>query len=97
MLHTVNKSPYSHPCLTECLRVCGVDDAIVLIEDGVYAALADGEWLQTLLSKTAAIYVLQPDAAARGLVNRLAPTIHAIDYAGFVQLCVDHPKILAWY
>lgn len=97
MLHTVNKSPYSHRCLAECLRVCATDDAIVLIEDGAYAALASNEWIPQLLAKTAAVYVLQPDAAARGLSDRIAIEIKAVDYAGFVQLCCEQPNMLAWY
>ncbi len=97
MLHTINKSPYSHQCLAECLRVCGADDAVLLIEDGVYAALADSEWLAALLTKTKAIYALEPDIAARGLGARLSDEIKRIDYAGFVQLCTEQPKMLAWY
>ena len=97
MLHTINKSPYSHQCLADCLRVCATDDTILLIEDGVYAALAGSEWVKQLLAKTAAVAVLQPDAAARGLNNRLASEITTVDYAGFVQLCSEQPNMLAWY
>lgn len=97
MLHTINKSPYSHQCLAECLRVCSADDIIVLIEDGVYAALANSEWLAELLGKTSAVYVLHPDSAARGLNDRLASTIKTVDYAGFVQLCAETPTMMAWY
>lgn len=97
MLHTINKSPYSHQSLAECLRVCGADDVIILIEDGVYAALADGEWIKTIAAKTAAIYALQPDIAARGLSDRTASQINAIDYAGFVKLCAEQTNMLAWY
>ncbi len=97
MLHTINKSPYSHQCLAECLRVCGSDDAILLIEDGVYAALASGEWIALLLAKTAAVYVLQPDAAARGIADRIAIGTKAVDYTGFVQLCAEQRNMLAWY
>jgi len=97
MLHTINKSPYAHACLADCLRVCTAEDAIVLIEDGVYAALSAGEWLPALLAKTQAVYVLQPDAEARGLGERIAPAIRAVDYAGFVRLCIEQPKMMAWY
>lgn len=97
MLHTINKSPYSHQHLADCIRVCNADDAILLIEDGVYAALADGDWINSLSTKFSAIYALQADIAARGLADRLAANINLIDYAGFVQLCVDHPKMMAWY
>lgn len=97
MLHTINKSPYSHQCLAECLRVCDVDDVILLIEDGVYAALSSSEWAEQLLAKTAAVYVLHGDVAARGVADRIAPDIKTVDYAGFVQLCCDQPNMLAWY
>jgi tRNA 2-thiouridine synthesizing protein B len=97
MLHTINKSPYSHRCLAECLRACSADDAILLIEDGVYAALADSDSVESLLTKTSAVYALQPDIAARGLTDRIASEIKAIDYDGFVQLCIDQPKMMAWY
>lgn len=97
MLHTINKSPYSHSCLSECLRVCSADDAIILIEDGVYAALNDSEYAARLFAHKAAIYVLQPDALARGIADRIATGIGAIDYAGFVQLCCDHSPIQSWY
>lgn len=97
MLHTINKSPYSHQCLTDCLHVCSTNDVILLIEDGVYASLTNSEWIEPLLAKASAVYALQPDVSARGLGDRLAAGIKTIDYAGFVQLCVDQPKMLAWY
>jgi len=97
MLHIINKSPHSHHCLDECLRVCSASDAIILIEDGVYAALNASDAAARLLAKTAAIHVLQPDAAARGIANRIAAGIAAVDYAGFVQLCCEHTPIQSWY
>ena len=97
MLHTINKAPHGHSCLRECLRVCGRDAAIVLIEDGVYAALADSESLRQLTRSAGAIYALAPDVAARGLEDRVAPSVRQIDYAGFVQLCCEHSTIQSWY
>ena len=40
MLHTVNKSPFEKDSLETCLRLAGQGSDILLIEDGVYAALA---------------------------------------------------------
>ncbi len=97
MLHTINKSPYSHQCLADCLRVCSADDVIVLIEDGVYAALSESAPAQSLREKNIAVYAVQADVDARGLQRRVAPHIAAIDHAGFVQLCVEQPNMLAWY
>jgi tRNA 2-thiouridine synthesizing protein B len=97
MLHTVNKSPYSHNCLAECLRVCGDNAAILLIEDGVYAALTDGPWLQSLQLSGAALYALDADVRARGLAGRVAAAVKCVDYTEFVQLCCEHATQQAWY
>lgn len=97
MLHTINKSPYSHQHLADCLRVCSAEDVILLIEDGVYAALADSEWTKSIAAKVSKIYVLQADVDARGLGKRIATEANSISYDGFVQLCIEQPKMLAWY
>ena len=41
MLHTVNKSPFEHNGLATCLRYARPGSAVLLIEDGVYAATRD--------------------------------------------------------
>ncbi|MGD8498050.1 MAG: sulfurtransferase complex subunit TusB, partial [Chromatiales bacterium] len=38
MLHTVNKSPFDRNTLDACLRLAKPGSAVLLIEDGVYAA-----------------------------------------------------------
>jgi tRNA 2-thiouridine synthesizing protein B len=97
MLHTINKSPYSHDCLRDCLRICGAQAAILLIEDGVYAALADSAPLAQLNAAVSAIYALAPDVAARGLEGRVGNSVKLIDYAGFVQLCCEHNAVHSWF
>jgi len=97
MLHTINKAPHVHDCFDACLRVCGTNTAIVLIEDGVYAAIADSAAAQRLCAQNKAIFALQPDIDARGLTNRIDPRIQTIDYSGFVQLCCEHETIQSWY
>jgi len=97
MLHTINKAPHAHDCFDACLRVCGDNATIVLIEDGVYAAIADSDAAQRLCTQAKAVYALQPDIDARGLSTRIASQIRTIDYAGFVQLCCEHPTIQSWY
>ena len=96
MLHTVNKSPHSQSALADCLRVRGEHDAILLIEDGVYAALAGNAWLAPLRA-AGTVYALAPDVAARGLEQRVAEGIQVVDYAGFVQLCCEHATVQSWY
>lgn len=97
MLHTVNKAPHTHDCLDACLRVCGDDAAIVLIEDGVYAALVGSDSAERLCARAGAVYALQPDLAARGLIEQVRPQINVIDYTGFVQLCCEHASVQSWY
>lgn len=97
MLHTVNKSPYAHSCLADCLRVCGADAAVLLIEDAVYAAVTGGPWLQVLRDSGATVYALEADIAARGLSARIDAAVKRVDYTGFVQLCCEHTAQQAWY
>ncbi|MDB6062104.1 MAG: sulfur relay protein DsrH [Verrucomicrobiaceae bacterium] len=97
MLHIVNKSSYGNRALDECLRFCSNDSAILLIEDGVYAALANSESAAQLIAHCNNVYALIPDIAARGLTGRIADAIVAIDYADFVQLCCEHTTIQSWY
>ena len=40
ILHTVNKSPFERNSLEACLKYASAGAAVLLIEDGVYAALA---------------------------------------------------------
>ena len=44
MLHTINKSPYEKNSLQTCLRVAPDKSDILLIEDGVYAALKNTDF-----------------------------------------------------
>lgn len=97
MLHIVNRSPFSHRALADCLRTCDAATGILLIEDGVYAALEDGEWLARMRDKTAKLYVLSADVAARGLGERIGDAVQAVDYDGFVALCCEYPATHSWY
>jgi|TARA_B100000315_G_C14584077_1_gene592000 tRNA 2-thiouridine synthesizing protein B len=99
ILHTVNKSPFAQATLRSCLRVVSTEDSILLIEDGVYAALDDAscsELIQQLLPQVA-VYALLPDLRARGIEDRIISGIQAIDYHGFVTLTEDHPLVQCWF
>ncbi|NUA43868.1 Protein TusB [Dickeya solani] len=75
MLHTLAHSPY-HTDLDALLRIVGEGDAILLLQDGVIAALAgvpDGE---RLLSSGAAVYALQQDVAARDYLTKFPPQLY---------------------
>ncbi len=94
-LHTVNKSPLTSPCLRECLRLAANNDAVLLIEDGVYAA--DKHHASLFTQTTATIYVLEADAKARGVIGRLNNSVQVIDDAGFVALVVQCENAQSWY
>lgn len=93
-LHLINKSPQSSDALAACLRVLAQGDAILLIEDGVYAALAGSESAQSLVDLGSA---LQADLEARGLSGRLAAGIDSVDDAGFVELCTRCDRVMSWF
>ena len=99
MLHTVNKSPFQTRTLESCLAHARKDSALLLIEDGVYAA-GSGTPLESKLQKAmenVAIYALGPDLEARGLTQeQVIPGIRTVDYAGFVNLVVEHGIVQAW-
>ncbi|MBP2845055.1 sulfurtransferase complex subunit TusB [Dickeya oryzae] len=95
MLHTLAHSPY-HTDLDALLRNVGVGDAILLLQDGVIAALNGVPFSERLQSCGATVYALQDDVAARGLSEQISTTIVLIDYTQFVQLTVLHSRQLAW-
>jgi tRNA 2-thiouridine synthesizing protein B len=99
MLHTVNKSPFERNTLQSCLRLAKPGGAVLLIEDGVYAALSgtavSGEVAERMGDFS--FYVLGPDIAARGLgESPLIEGVQVVDYGGFVDLVTEHEATNAW-
>jgi len=98
MLHTVNKSPFEHRALECCLRYVRQGSAVLLIEDGVYAAARDtavSKQVQEAL-KSVSIYALKPDLEARGMQTRVIDGVRLVDYGGFVDLVVEHNAVQSW-
>ncbi len=99
MLHTVNKSPYEKNSLDTCLRLAKQGSAILLIEDGVYAAMSGTSTTDKMKKAIDMhdVYVLGPDLKARGLDGtRLVNGIKVIGYDGFVDLTVEHDTVQSW-
>lgn len=99
MLHTVNKSPFERTALATCLRYARSGDAILLYEDGVYAARK----AQTTTADVAAaaakfkLFVLGPDLEARGVAaDQVIDGIRIVDYEGFVDLVAENGPVQAW-
>jgi len=99
MLHLVNKSPFERNAFDSCLRLAKFGSAILLLEDGVYAALANGAHAEKISSRSAdfTFYILGPDVAARGLSDTpLIEGVAVVDYEGFVDLVADHDATQSW-
>lgn len=95
MLHTLMRSPWQCD-LRGMIMLLSAEDDLLLLQDGVLAAVEGSEMLHALLQSPAVLYVLQEDAAARGIVGQISDSVRKIDYNGFVELTVRHQQQLAW-
>jgi tRNA 2-thiouridine synthesizing protein B len=97
MLHIVNKSPWERRTLESLVRVAR-GGSLLLIEDGVYAALRDGSAADLLRTaqRHLAVYVLQPDAEARAVADQILDGVTPVDYHGFVDLVTKHARCQSW-
>ena len=99
MLHLINKSPTERNSLDSCLRLAQPGNSILLIEDGVYAALAKAAHAEKISGRLNefSFYVLGPDVAARGLNDvPLIEGITVVDYEGFVDLVTENDVSQSW-
>ncbi len=98
MLHIVNKSHTQTNSLASCLRLAKAGHALLLTEDAVYAATTAAAATSGITGAMSQVkvYVLQPDVEARGMAGKLVDGIHAVDYAGFVDLVAEHPNNQSW-
>jgi tRNA 2-thiouridine synthesizing protein B len=99
MLHLVNKSPFDRNNLDSCLRLAAAGSSVLLIEDGVYAAMSKAAHADAVSKRMGDLtfYVLGPDVSARGLDDTpLIDGINVVDYGGFVDLVVEHDVAQSW-
>ena len=95
MLHLVNKSPYDAGNLNTAATLMKGDDELLLIEDGVYAAMKNGKGAALLDGLK--VSVLGPDLAARGIPeDKLVDGANVVDYTGFVDLVEATDKVQSW-
>ena len=100
MLHTVNKSPFEKNSLDTCLRLSAAGSHILLIEDGVYGALAGTAMEARLLEAMSKrqFYALGADLKARGIhPSGIIDGIEVVDYHRFVELAARCDKIQSWF
>lgn len=97
MLHTVNKSPYRSNSLETCMGYIQSGDVVLLIEDGVYAAMKGGASESLVSGSNAKVYALAPDLKARGIASeKLIDGIEVVGFDGFVNLAADNDKVQSW-
>ena len=99
VLHIINKSPFERNSLDSCLRLAKKGAAILLIEDGIYAAqknTAVTDKINTAVARHK-VYALEPDLDARGIdKNGIIDGISLVDYEGFVQLATEYSGVQSW-
>lgn len=96
MLHIINKSPYERPALDSALKTG--EGAILLIEDGVYAAVKGGAAEAKIKAAQGKfkVYALQADLEARGMADRVTEGVTVVDYGGFVDLVAEYKTNQSW-
>lgn len=95
MLHTLRHSPW-HCDITSLLRLLREGDALLLIADGVQAAVEGNRFLEMLTRAPISVYVLEEDINARGFSAQISTSVISVDYTGFVRLTIKHAGQMAW-
>lgn len=98
LLHIVNKSPFDTNAIDSCLNNAAKGSAILLIEDGIYAAVKNSKVSDKVKDAMSnlTVYALEPDVKARGMHDKVMEGIKMIDYSGFVDLTVEHNAVQSW-
>jgi len=95
-LHTINKQ--TSDCVSHCLNALAENDTVLLIEDGVYAAMtgcsAAEHWQQ--LPDGVTCLALADELAAGGIRGQIAATVQPASWEEFVALCTRHDKVISW-
>ncbi len=96
MLHLI----FSAPLETAILQRIGKNDAILFLENAVLCLLKNSKY-QTVISELLAdcrVFVLKQDIETRGIhPDELMPNLTVIEYADWVDLTVQHPKVQSWF
>jgi tRNA 2-thiouridine synthesizing protein B len=91
-LHLIHRAD----ALNAALARRGQEDALLLLDEGVYAALAGHPATAGLAG--ARVYLLREDLAARRIgEGRLAAGPQPIDMKEFVALTAAHSPIVSWF
>jgi len=81
------------------MRLAKAGGGVLLIEDGVYGAIAGTAQSELVENRKddLKLFVLGPDLAARGLADKpLIDGVTVVDYGGFVDLAAEHDAVHSW-
>lgn len=96
-LHTLNQSPANTEIWSRLCLAIETGDSLLLFENGVYYLSHPRLEALTTLATPPHLYVLAPDARARGLEQASHLPVEFIDYPRFVSLSCENDKVIAWY
>ncbi len=99
MLHIINNSSGQTPALQSCLLRLTAGSAILLIENGVYAAIKNeiNNSILSSLPNDVSLFVLESDLDARGISkNEIDVRFIPTGYDGFVGLVERYPTVQSW-
>ncbi|KGD81830.1 tRNA 2-thiouridine synthesizing protein B [Pantoea sp. PNA 14-12] len=95
MLHTLFHSP-TYSDIESLTRLLMPEDDLLLLQDGVLAAIEGSRALEQLRASGAKLWALEDDLNARGLSTQISPVVQSVDYTFFVALTVKHQQQMAW-
>lgn len=95
MLHILRHSPFNTDFET-LLRCINPGDTLLLLQDGVIAAIKGNRYLELLLAAPISISVLREDLEARGLSAQISSKIDTVSYNDFVRLTIKHERQMTW-
>lgn len=95
MLFTLSHS-FSHSDHNTFLTLITPNSVILLLQDGVNAAIKNSDAFLQLARTNCPIFALKADLEARGLTAFIADEVQIIDYAEFVTLTAKYYPQIAW-
>ncbi|MCW8335087.1 sulfurtransferase complex subunit TusB [Vibrio sp. SCSIO 43135] len=90
MLHIIK----SISALDDMLALYAAEDDVLLVEDAVYVVNPQHQAFNRV--KGLSLFALQSDLEARGIANRVSPSVSVVSYAGFVDLTAKQHNSLTW-
>jgi tRNA 2-thiouridine synthesizing protein B len=78
------------------LRMLRPEDDLLLLSDGVVAALEGSRHIALLQNAPITVHVLKEDVEARGLGGQISSSVVSVGYTDFVSLTVKHAVQMHW-